>query len=463
MNKETKKTKEELTPQEKAFKKQRHKERAKKVLKVILYIILLWIVIGAIVRTVGFKSNMNKVKSYPSANIPKNVSFEHYGDKGSGTWNIHTDHGLKVMQITDVHIGGGYSSIRKDSMAINAVAAMITAEKPDFVIVTGDISYPVPVMAGTINNKAAPKLFAELMETLGVNWTLCYGNHDTEAYSLFNREQITELYASDKYPHCLMEAGPSEVDGFGNQVFNVMDENGVVSRSLIVLDSHSYTDGDVFGTQWKYDNIHDNQIEWYKNTILGLEDQNKKVISSLPAAKAAYYNNDKNFNPLRSSCFFHIAMQEYRDAWYEYVENDFHDTENVKYHHGTAGEKGNIVYCGVHEDQMFETMQALGSTDSVFVGHDHLNNFSLNYKGIDLNYGMSIDYLAYVTMGIHKLGTQRGCRILNISKDGTLETYNENYYQDKYQSFYEKEPVTMQKIERAPVPEGGATTGMSAP
>ena len=112
---------------------------------------------------------------------------------------------------------------------------------------------------------------------------------------------------------------------------------------------------------------------------------------------------------------------------------------------------------------MFETMQELGSTDSVFVGHDHLNNFSLNYKGIDLNYGMSIDYLAYVTMGIHKLGTQRGCRIINISKDGSLETHNENYYQDKYQSFYEKEPVTMQKIKPYPVPEGGATTGMTAP
>ena len=463
MSKEKKKVKEEMTPQEKAFKKQRHKERAKKILKIILYIILVAVVVAAIVRYVGYRSNMNKVKSYPSANIPKNVKFEHYGKKDSGTWNIITDHGLKVMQLTDVHIGGGYSSIRKDSMAINAVATMITVEKPDFVIVTGDISYPVPFMAGTINNKTAPKLFAELMETLGVYWTLCYGNHDTEAYSLFNREQMTQFYSSGKYPHCLMQRGPTDVSGYGNQVFNVMDDNGVISRALIILDSHSYTGDDKFGTKWMYDNIHEDQIKWYKDTILSLEAQNKKVIDSLPPTKAAYYKNNKNYNPLRSSCFFHIALPEYRDAWYEYVENGFHDTENVKYNHGTAGEKGNIVYCGINDDQMFETMKELGSTDSVFVGHDHLNNFSVNYKGIDLNYGMSIDYLAYVTMGIHKLGTQRGCRIIDISRDGSLKTYNENYYQDKYKSFYEKEHVTMQKLKNYPVPEGGAKVGMEAP
>ena len=34
-------------------------------------------------------------------------------------------------------------------MALNAVAAMVTAEKPDLVIVTGDIAYPVPFQAGT--------------------------------------------------------------------------------------------------------------------------------------------------------------------------------------------------------------------------------------------------------------------------------------------------------------------------
>ncbi len=78
-------------------------------------------------------------------------------------------------------------------MAINTVATMIRVEKPDFVVVTGDISYPVPFQAGTFNNKSGAKIFAELMETLGVYWTLAYGNHDTEAYSYYTREQLTDF------------------------------------------------------------------------------------------------------------------------------------------------------------------------------------------------------------------------------------------------------------------------------
>ena len=53
---------------------------------------------------------------------------------------------MKVIQLSDVHLGG-WMSINKDRMSLNAVAAMITAEKPDFVIVTGDIAYPVPFHA----------------------------------------------------------------------------------------------------------------------------------------------------------------------------------------------------------------------------------------------------------------------------------------------------------------------------
>ena len=318
-------------------------------------------------------------------------------------------------------------SIGKDKKSLNAVAAMISAEKPDFVIATGDISYPVPFQAGTFNNKSGAKLFAELMESLGVYWTVAFGNHDTEAYSYYDREQITEFYSS--YPHCLLQSGPDDVDGSGNQVFNIVNSDGIITRSLIVVDSHSYIDGDIFGIEWKYDNIHDNQIEWYENTIKELNAKNaeKAVSTAVP-----------------SSVFLHIPLSEYKDAWTEYAANGFKDTENVKLNYGTAGETGEIVYSGIHEDGFFEKMQELGSTDSVFCGHDHLNNFSVNYKGINLTYSYSVDYLAYI--GIKKLGSQRGCTVINIAPDGSIDFSAQNYYQDKYVSYYPKEEVNMQEL-----------------
>ncbi len=74
------------------------------------------------------------------------------------------DGDFKILQLSDIHIGGGFLSIRKDKLALNAVAAMITAEQPDLVVFTGDLTYPVPVQAGTFNNKENAKLLADLME-----------------------------------------------------------------------------------------------------------------------------------------------------------------------------------------------------------------------------------------------------------------------------------------------------------
>lgn len=85
------------------------------------------------------------------------------------------------------------------------------------------------------------------MEKLQVYWTVVFGNHDTEIYSYYNREKISEFYSSEEYPHCLFQTGPEDVDGYGNQVFNIMNEENEIVRSFILFDSHAYTDGDYLG------------------------------------------------------------------------------------------------------------------------------------------------------------------------------------------------------------------------
>lgn len=407
----------------------------KKFLKVLSVILATAVVISAaaaIANTAVINKNADIARSFPNAQSEP-LEFENVGN---GVWNIYSDDGLKVMQLTDVHLGGGWISTKKDAMSLNAVAAMITAEKPDFVVVSGDIAYPVPVQAGTFNNKSGAYLFAELMETLGVYWTATYGNHDTEAYTYFGRDDITEFY--EQYPHCLMRDGAEGVDGYGNQVFNVVNSNGIITRSIFTMDSHSYVDGDIFGLMWKYDNIHENQIEWYKKTV---EENRNHNMMKLSASSA---EAPENAVAPASTVFLHIPIMEYKDAWIQYAENGYKDTADVKYNYGTVGEGGKLIYHGVHEENFFETMLELGSTDTVFCGHDHLNNFSLNYKGISLSYSYSIDYLAY--SGISKLGSQRGCTIINIDENGKAEHHLENYYQDKYVSYYEKEEVTMQEL-----------------
>lgn len=403
------------------------KQKVKNALKVILSIVLTIAVLFGIatcVNIVGVKSNANFV----SENIKKLEYENQYlpvlDENGNYTFTTKTDDSdFKVMQLTDIHIGGGFMSIRKDNMALNAVAAMISAEKPDLVVVTGDVAYPVPFQAGTINNKRPAILFADLMEKLGVYWCVTFGNHDTEAYSFFDREAISHIYSnSEKYPHCLFKAGPDDVDGFGNSIINIKTPSGKIIQSLYMLDSHSYTDNDYFGIMWKYDCVHKNQIEWYKNSVAQLTEDNNGITP-------------------KSIMFMHIPVRELRDAYYEYRDNGFKDTENTKFLGGKAGESKAVVYSSDKNNGLFDACLESGSTQAMFFGHDHLNNFSLDYKGIQLGYAFSVDYLAY--SGISKYGAQRGCSLITIKPDGSFERTNENYYQDKYTTVNPKETVSM--------------------
>lgn len=405
---------------------------ALRIIGIIAAVIVCFIAVTVAVSLIGNSANMKKLSSFEAVKYDNQLVPE---KDGHGNYTFVTNSDLKVLQLTDVHIGAGWMSLKKDAMALNAVAAMVTAEKPDLVIVTGDVGYPVPFQAGTFNNKTPAKMFAALMEQLGVYWTLGFGNHDTELYSYFSREQIGSVYADEKYPHCLFTAGPDDIDGCGNQVVVVKNSKGIITQLLYVLDSHSYTGGDFLGVLWKYDNIHQNQIDWYADTFEMYQSEN--VVS--------YGKNGIDKIPtLKSALFFHIPLTEYKDAWYEYIENGQKDTENVKYVYGTAGEGKKVVYCGIGNDELFETVLALGSTQAIFCGHDHYNNFSVEYKGVRLTYGRSVDYLAYP--GIYKLGTQRGCTVISFSPDGSFSCTPESYYQDKYTSLYEKEEVTMQEV-----------------
>jgi hypothetical protein len=338
-----------------------------------------------------------------------------------GNWYFTTDGDFKIMHITDTHIGGGCLSRGEDKKAFNAVAAMIAYEKPDLVIATGDISSAY-VTSGTFNNKYAHQYFSRFMENLGVYWTVTFGNHDAEATNFYNKDAVAKMYENDEFKYCLFSSGPEDVSGQGNHVINVKNSKGDVTQCLIMIDTHSFTEDDPFGIVWDYDWVKEDQIEWYKDVI------------------ELYCKGEKT---TKSLVFFHIPLLEVREAYWEYVNNGCQNTEDVKFIKGNPGEKDPVVFPSETKTALFDTMVELGSTQGMFYGHDHLNNFVLEYKGIIMSYGYSIDYFAYG--GIDRYGYQRGCQMITVHPDGSFDIIHENYYQDKYVPLYEKEDVDMSK------------------
>lgn len=366
------------------------------------------------------KSNYDYANSFDQVVIENQLVPEEDADG----WVFTTDRDFKVVQLTDIHIGGGSMSKDKDKKAMNAVAAMLAYEKPDLVILTGDMVYPVPFQAGTFNNAISTEMLITLMEKLGVYYAPVFGNHDSEAYSTHSREDVADMWGADNLKYSLFKKGPEDVDGVGNYIIKVKGTDGKVKNAFFLLDSNEYLETDPMGILGNYDRIHDNQIEWYKNSVKAIDEANN--------------DGDAIFS---SYGFFHIPLQEYDAAWKEYAANGYKDTENVKCVTGGYHEPDEKVCCSAEPENFFETALELGSTKAFFVGHDHVNNAHLNYKGIDLVYGMSIDYLAYIDPVTNDIGPQRGCTVLTVKADGSHTISLENYYQAKYVTKYEKENV----------------------
>lgn len=406
------------------------KGKCKKSRKVFIVLIVAIALIAAVIAELNVSAVQNlmeKGSSYAKVEYENQLVPE---KDEKGNWYFTTDGDFRVMHLTDIHIGGGFMSKDVDEKALNAVAAMVTKEKPDLVVATGDIAFPVPYVAGTFNNHSGAKAFANLMENLGVYWDVTFGNHDAEAYSYFDRKAMSKFYENEDYKYCLFQAGPEDVDGYGNHTVEVKNSQGVITQAMILIDSQAYIkDNIIESIKGTYDNIHENQVQWYENEINRMNAENKNI--------------DENAEAVKSLAFFHIPLVEMLDGWNEFKDNGYEETENIRFIDGIMGEGGKVVYCGLGEDELFEKMLELDSTKAMFNGHDHLNNATFEYKGIKFSYGYSIDYFAY--SGIDKLGSQRGCTMITCKPDTTFEINKYNYYSDRYDlEKFSREDVTMQ-------------------
>ena len=406
------------------------KGKSNKGKKIILALICIIIVIAVAMTELNYLAVQ---KLIAQGNSYDKIEYENQltpQKDDNGNWYFTTDGDFKVMHLTDIHIGGGFMSKDVDQKALNAVAAMVTKEKPDLVIATGDIAFPVPYAAGTFNNHSGAKAFANLMESLGVYWDVTFGNHDAEAYSYFGRKAMAEFYENEEYQYCLFQAGPEDVDGYGNHIIEVKNSDGIITQAMVLIDSQAYIkDNIIESIKGTYDNIHENQVQWYEKEIARMTAENKAISEEAETVK--------------SLAFFHIPLVEMLDGWNEFKDNGYEDTEAFKFIDGIMGEGGKVVYCGLGEDDLFEKMVELDSTKAMFNGHDHLNNTTFQYKGIQFSYGYSIDYFAY--SGIDKLGSQRGCTMITCNPDSSFAIDKYNYYSHRYDlEGFTREDVTMQ-------------------
>ncbi len=317
-------------------------------------------------------------------------------DEKTGIYTITKEKDdFKILQLTDIHLGGSALSYDKDLKALKTIYSLLERKKPDFVIVTGDLTFPVGYASFSLNNKTPVEQFAAFMRNTGIPWAFTYGNHDTESYATTDKSELNKLYKSLSYKTSRTLLYPyiqPNITGRNNQFIELRNSDNTLNQALFLIDSNAYTD-DGFN---KYDYIHDDQVDWYKENIEKLNKEENKTISSL--------------------IFFHMPLQEYETAYNLYQKG----SNEVKYYFGSNDEKMIDKICdSEYPSKLFNVAAQLKSTKGMFCGHDHYNNMSLEYKGIRLTYGMSIDYLAMP--GIARDTKQRGATLITAHKDSTID------------------------------------------
>ncbi|MFA6359584.1 MAG: metallophosphoesterase family protein [Dysgonamonadaceae bacterium] len=247
---------------------------------------------------------------------------------------------FKIAQFTDMHYVHGNP---KSDTTLLILKRILDAEKPDLIVFTGDIVTTKEVKKGwdTITKFAIDRQ---------IPFAVTFGNHDDEQG--VSRSELA--YLITQYPYNVNKVLEDGLLASLNNVVPVYGskKNMQVKSAIYLIDSNAYsTISGVGGYGW----ITTDVIEWYKKQSIRLTINN-------------------NLQPVPSVAFFHIPLPEYRTA--------FNDEKNVRY--GVRLEKE----CAPELNSgMFLAMKEMRDVMGVFTGHDHVNDYIVDYYDIALAYG----------------------------------------------------------------------------
>ena len=245
---------------------------------------------------------------------------------------------FKIVQFTDIHWVYGSDNSKP---ARERIIEVLDAEKPDLVVLTGDVVTSKPA------EKGLKEALAPIVERK-IPFALTFGNHDEEN-DLSRKEMLAVVQGLEGN----LTTTTSGLTGVTNYVLPIKasaDERA--AAVLYVFDSNAYsTIKGLKGYGW----IEHDQIGWYKKT-------------------SAAYTTANGGTPLPSLAFFHIPIPEYHEAIAD--ENNF-----------MLGTRKERACSGEINSGLGTAMLAAGDVMATFVGHDHVNDYAVNWRGILLCYG----------------------------------------------------------------------------
>lgn len=274
-----------------------------------------------------------------------------------------TDGKFKIVQFTDIHFKPGDG--RSDT-ALVRIDEVMRAERPDLVLLTGDIIYAKPA-------EKALRTVLDRVAAHGVPFGILFGNHDDEQG--LSRAELLRI--AQTYPLNRSTTEPG-VHGYCNYTLPLLAHEGADTLAMVYcFDSNAYSQIKGIGG---YDYIRSDQVEWYRRT--------SRAITAAHGGK-----------PVPAYAFFHIPLPEYHEAVAD---------ENAT----LIGTRMERACAPALNSGLFTAMKECGDVRAMFVGHDHDNDYATLWRGILLAYGR---YTGGNTVYNH---LENGARIIELRTDG---------------------------------------------
>lgn len=290
----------------------------------------------------------------------------------------------------------------QDDEELEASTAQLMKEgiakyQPDLVVFLGDNT----VASGYDNQyKAIENILAPCIEA-NVPFALVFGNHDQE--NKVEKEDLLAIYQEVGGDLCLTWDA-ADLYGCGNSNLVIMSsDNAAPAFNLWFIDSgSSLRDGD----EWLgYDYVREDQIAWYENTA-----------AELKAANGG--------ETVPSILFQHIIVPEVYEALYPemalpikdftYKGTAYLPVPSFSKHTGVIFEPSCPSYYSAGQ---FDSLVATGDVLATIHGHDHINDFTVNYQGIDIVTVPSVGCNSYSN------DLTRGVGLITLNEDD-LTTYS---------------------------------------
>lgn len=305
------------------------------------------------------------------------------------------DKKFRILMIADTQEGKKVSS---DTLAL--INASLERAQPDMVVFSGDQIWGKRNFKG--NSKEVERVLRELTKPVSdrnIPFAICFGNHDRQV-GLSNAEQF-EIYK--KFPCFIGETTP-DIDGVGNFCYEIKD--GDKTKFLLYLfDSHS-------NLKIGYDNVHKNQIDWYRKTR---DSYAEKAGSPIPSVVIQHI-------PVCE--VFELLTQVRRTKRGAVRGFRTHDGEYFILNRERVNETGFMKESPADPQENsgeFEALCEKGEVRGLYFGHDHNNSFNGDINGIDVGYTQGAGFNVYGP------GIDRGTRVIDLFTDGTLETFDLRY------------------------------------